>query len=104
MDTIQQRVKRGAEWLDANVPGWWTAVELGLLDLSAGCQCVIGQIDGDSYGHGMEELGRNPLHDKWAIAHGFDSRTRRHVYGSDFAALTKAWAKAIALRQRQWGM
>lgn len=42
--SIEARVARGAEWLDATKPGWERLVDLAELDLSNGCRCVLGHV------------------------------------------------------------
>lgn len=46
MSTIEERVARGAAWLDSVLPDWWKthAIDLDALDMSDGCQCVVGQL------------------------------------------------------------
>lgn len=46
MSTIEERVARGAAWLDDVLPDWWKTHEIDLdsLDMSDSCQCVIGQL------------------------------------------------------------
>lgn len=39
-----ERVARGAAWLDANVPGWETRIDLYEFDISSACKCVFGQV------------------------------------------------------------
>lgn len=42
--TVEARVTNGAEYLDSVWPDWWRQIDLGLLDLSDGCRCILGQI------------------------------------------------------------
>lgn len=46
MSTIEERVARGAAWLDEQMPNWWTThgIDLDRLDLSRPCKCVVGQL------------------------------------------------------------
>lgn len=37
-------VAAGAEWLDANQPGWEGRIDLSVLDLRDACRCVLGQV------------------------------------------------------------
>lgn len=42
---LQDRVSRGVEWLDENAPaGWWDLIDYGLLDISDGNVCILGQV------------------------------------------------------------
>ena len=38
------RVRRGARWLDENVPGWWQRVNLNTLLLESAYSCICGQV------------------------------------------------------------
>jgi hypothetical protein len=38
------RVKRGAKWLDQNVPGWERRINVRTLDLENGSSCICGQV------------------------------------------------------------
>lgn len=42
--TVEERVAKGAAWLDENHDGWIEEVELDRLDLGSECNCVLGQI------------------------------------------------------------
>lgn len=44
MITYQERVGRGAAWLDVTRPQWFNEVDLEKLDLASGQRCVLGQI------------------------------------------------------------
>jgi len=45
--TLAERVAAGAEWLDANYPGWVDHVDLVLLDIRDCEDCVLGQLAGN---------------------------------------------------------
>lgn len=42
--SVQERVARGARWLDGVRPGWRDALELGRLDIRSATNCVLGQV------------------------------------------------------------
>lgn len=44
---VEERVAAGAEWLDANEPGWERRVDLASLELHNACRCVLGQVFND---------------------------------------------------------
>ena len=44
MTTIKQRVSRGIELLDQEVPDWFDKIDLDDLDLSSARSCVLGQV------------------------------------------------------------
>lgn len=60
--TLEDRVARGADWLDTNYPDWWRTINLDLLDVGDCTVCVLGQLYGD-----FEEGAR-----RFAQSHGLD--------------------------------
>ena len=46
MNTVNERVERGAALLDEKRPGWWQDIDLGRLDISSSCDCIAGQQPG----------------------------------------------------------
>lgn len=42
--TVQDRVAQGAAWLDVRYPGWFTGIDLSILDLGDCHQCILGQV------------------------------------------------------------
>lgn len=40
------RARRGAKWLDTQLPAWWQAVNINRLDIFDDCRCVLGQLYG----------------------------------------------------------
>jgi hypothetical protein len=48
-DTLQERVQKGAAWLDEYHPTWAGLIDLEILDLGDGCKCVLGQLFGPQY-------------------------------------------------------
>lgn len=46
MSTIEERVARGVACFDEKQPGWWKTrhIDLGMLDMSRPCLCVVGQL------------------------------------------------------------
>lgn len=44
IDTAEVRVARGAAWLDEKYPGWYSKIDLSVLDISDCYQCVLGQV------------------------------------------------------------
>lgn len=86
--TLEERITRGAELLDARVPGWRERVDVQRLDLSSDTECVLGHVLG-SYARGLEALGLTPAQ-SWA--HGFTTYERAP---SVIAALTSAWVRYL---------
>lgn len=44
MNTVKERVERGAAWLDTKYPGWHTKIDLSILDMGNCNMCVLGQV------------------------------------------------------------
>lgn len=44
MLTIEQRVAKGAAWLDEKYPGWWAKVDIATLAVSSCRKCVLAQV------------------------------------------------------------
>lgn len=73
-------VAAGAAWLDENEPGWEGRIDLAKLDLSNGCQCVLGQVTPErSYWYFLvrarpdQQTAWHADHDGWAVEHGFNA-------------------------------
>lgn len=45
--TIEERVLRGAAWMDEHFPGWAEKVNTETIDQSSSINCVMGQATGD---------------------------------------------------------
>lgn len=94
MATIEERVARGAAWLDANRDGWFDAIDLDILLLRSPCNCVLGQLDG-SYDDSPA------LNEIDTVAHGFmagglgwSGKAAR-----EFADLDNEWRRVITERR-----
>lgn len=86
---IRERITRGVEFLDQEVPDWRARVDPAHLDMAIPASCIIGQISDDNYGRALEGFERmEPLEDHeydrgaeydsmrpwdWALAHGFET-------------------------------
>lgn len=59
VETLEERARLGAAWLDGRVPDWWTHVELTQLDQKWPSMCVVTQVcrgvqlQDDPYGVGF---------------------------------------------------
>lgn len=100
MDTVEQRVGRGAAWLDAVYPEWWTRIDLGTLDLAHGCRCVLGQLFGtEQHPNGYATVANHAPDDFdnedvfWTVVHGFLGSSRM-----DEVALDEAWIAEVKAR------
>src|SRR5262245_55454491 len=89
---MRDRARRGAAWLDQNLPGWFLRVNPQQLDIEFCNTCVIGQLHGD-YNDWKE-----PKKD-FAVKHGFFVR---HRATKNWAKQTAAWREEIAARRRDY--
>lgn len=117
---LQQRVDRGVEWLDANIPDWWKAdrpnrggpwsnggpIDLDELSMQHPCYCVLGHLLGNYY---RAEIATDD-----AVACGFDTAAGAALaepfsddeadgieaaMRGEFEALTELWARTIEARR-----
>lgn len=95
---IPRNVERGAEFLDARIPGWEEKIDLDKLDLGSCCNCIVGQLNPahtrireDRYWSGIKELGV-----RGEAKHGFIT------WGTQtFDVLTEGWRNLIERRRRR---
>ena len=99
MDSITERVERGAALLDEKRPGWVDVIDLDDLNLGDGCTCIGGQLCGSKTGTEedyvifVRDLG---LDRAGEAACGFDDPGDDD---DDYAALTAAWRDLIIRRR-----
>lgn len=95
--TIAQRVRNGAEWLDENRPGWVNEIDLGRLELTSPCLCILGQLWGN-YWSAVREMS---LGDTAPL--GFE--VRPHLLVADRVAevddLEGEWRRVIEARRAE---
>lgn len=95
--TIEQRVAAGAEWLDANAPGWEAQIDLSSLDIEEPCNCVLGQV----YGHYFRSPQWARHSDVYVDGDYLYTADQRGFNGSeeDMPALNRAWFDLILDRR-----
>lgn len=104
-DTLQERVQRGAEWLDKQYPNWWAAlITINGLNMHDECLCILGQLWG-FYGMGELELVNSVDNDglgthEVASKYGFEVDKLRWLEDLEiYEDLDKAWIEVIKQRQ-----
>jgi len=112
VSTIEERVARGAAWLDGKLPDWWQALDLdpAKFDMAAGCGCVIGQLypiveyfdQADHYDSPFDVAMDGAWLDlDWetAVSHGFYVRLLEAERAGEYDALTAEWRRVITERR-----
>jgi hypothetical protein len=95
---VANRVAAGAAWLDQDEPGWDARIDLDRLDLSSGCRCILGQLDG-GFGDGMEARSLSLVR---AAQLGFTADWDSPLdLRDEWAALTAAWRDLITARRAE---
>jgi hypothetical protein len=121
--SVQERVARGARWLDGVSPGWRDAIALSALDIMSNTHCVLGQVFSDAAASdkcssGADYAVRNLVPGltsrdwgacsaisalesldcgDWLVTHGFASRL--WLDEADRLALNNAWSCVICGRR-----
>ena len=81
----EDQVRDGVAFLNTQVPGWRTRINLQVLDLRNNEDCILGQLFG-GYEEGMHALGLSPA---WASLLGFFRHDNRGL-GLLFAPMHEA--------------
>jgi hypothetical protein len=121
--SVQERVARGARWLDGVSPGWRDAIAVSALDIASNTHCVLGQVfsdaaASDTFTSGAEYAVRNVVPGlksrdwgvcsalsalesldcaDWLVAHGFASKFG--LDEPDRLALNNEWSCVICGRR-----
>lgn len=90
---LKDYVDWGTALLDEYVPGWEEEIHLPSLDLSSGCNCVVGQLFGQDYVNGLRALGLQA-----GAQHGFDLPDELDKWGK-WEELTALWREVIENRR-----
>jgi hypothetical protein len=97
-------VKKGANWMDENYPGWALSINLSELDMSNCDSCIIGQAAMDAYwritDNAASAAGYYEHPHEWADEHGFDAA---YIYDPDkrlnvFRYLEDLWTDEVKKR------
>jgi hypothetical protein len=105
MVTVAQRVAAGAAWLDEHEPGWDQHIDLDRLDLSYGCNCILGQLESPNLllAHQTEAYwvgrSRRGLSRERAAELGFATGDYDRLDVGAYAALTAEWRRVLTARR-----
>jgi hypothetical protein len=103
-DEVQERVERGATYLDGVDPGWHRRVDAETLELEDGEHCVLGQLHGGfRLGLGRSHvlsLSSAPQASLSPVAYGFKcvEGVSEAWQARDYELLTAAWREAVRKR------
>jgi hypothetical protein len=104
LEYAQERVRRGATYLDDVDPGWHRRVDPTTLELSSGSSCVLGQLHGDfrmglSRAH-LINLSSAPRASLSPVSYGFQcvSDVDDMAQDRDYTYLNQAWHEAVRRR------
>lgn len=91
----KERVQRGMEFLDYNLPGWEAKIDLKTLNLERCSHCILGQLY-DDYFTGSIRLGLTNSGDN--AYYGFDSVMAPPWVPVAYGGLTQEWKTRIQAR------
>jgi hypothetical protein len=103
-EAVQERVERGASYLDEVDPGWHRRVDAETLELEDGEHCVLGQLHGGfRIGLGRSHvlsLSSAPRASLSPVAYGFKcvEGVSDAWQARDYELLTAAWREAVRTR------
>lgn len=90
-EDVKLAVKKGANWLDLNHPGWAHKLDINKLNMDDCQNCVIGQAVGNYW----ETIGGT----RWAIEHGFDTPSNStDIAAQGYADLETLWTNEVKKR------
>jgi hypothetical protein len=88
---MRDRARRGAAWLDTNMPGWHRRIDTARLDIEFTNCCIMGQLTGD-YNDWQETVPP-----AFPMKHGLFIR---HQKDKNWRKQTDAWREEVTARQR----
>lgn len=92
--SIEERVARGAAWLDETLPGWERRIDLAQLNLANACRCVLGQISGDYWSAPWPRTEMDNRHYGFVCGAPPEDQTISEAYSE----LDEAWISLIKER------
>ena len=101
MDSIQERVQRGATLLDRHRPEWWKIINLDELRMHNTCNCVLGQCYGAfNQGKLALELTKRASDD---ADNGFEANEKDGYQNlqNEYQNLQNEWVRVITERRQQ---
>lgn len=104
--TYKERIGRGIELLDREVPGWSDKIICEDLDLGDGNQCILGQVfadrkdedadeDDEGYTIGIDALGLEGHEEIWSYGFLEDYWSDGREKPGNYDILTAAWKEAL---------
>jgi len=103
-EAVQERVRRGASYLDDVDPEWYERIDREALSLDSGRRCVLGQLHGEfrlGLGRsGLISMSSAPRASLSPVAYGFMcvEDVPAVWQARDYELLTAAWRQAVQAR------
>jgi hypothetical protein len=93
---MNENINKGVEYLDANFPGWYSRIDLSMLNMGSCYTCVLGQAARGPWEDGMppEVKGAEFFSHEWDRAHGF-TPDGDLLENRAWDALGAAWVETI---------
>jgi hypothetical protein len=98
----RERVAKGAALLDTHRPGWAQKIDCGKLNLSDGCTCILGQLEGEFWRGAFVFFNTDAIPLEPATVHGFHSGNTRCVCSGDSHSKACPSTATYALLQDAW--
>lgn len=98
VQTLVENVKRGAELLDKEYPGWALKIELPTLSLQDNRECILGQLLGN-FADGLDELEVDSLHDAAYFGFYLYSSDEEDLNDPGWDTLTNLWRAEVVDRR-----
>lgn len=99
--TVHARVAKGVTVLEAFDSEWFNRVDIRALHMGSIYMCVVAQVTGREYGHGLQKLGFWSG-DDGAVAHGFNAPGGWNgLFRSQFEQLNKEWIRVIRAKRAE---
>lgn len=92
-DKLEQYVQRGERWLDKQDPLWFQKIDLAILDMGDGLDCIIGQL----FGNYSDAVLQGQITATQAVRGGFAVQFRHPR--TDIARMRAGLRRQIALHQ-----
>lgn len=101
---FEAQIAKGIALLDEKYPGWEEKIDLSILDIGSGCECIVGQLYPDQFNESLFNLfpeGDTVHKIKETRKHGLSIDCHDMTYAerdNAYADLTDEWIAFISKR------